>query len=184
MLCNLPIPIIFQHDRSCMKQKFERKTRQQDRDFVNFLIDIRLNDKKGTQRTFSRTKEDVTWIVPMWVTVTFSPLGNWTKVDMELVILVNKVIEWIVWFVALVSRTQVSSLKAVLLTGLTTNIKCCMLKDTFFKQQTSITWGSNRINCRISWMNTFTGTRWESISVKQRNQLLELLRSKKKIVIA
>ena len=43
-----------------MKQRFERKTRQQDRDFVNLLIDIRLNEKEGTQRTFSRSKVDVT----------------------------------------------------------------------------------------------------------------------------
>ena len=83
-----------------MKQRFERKTRQQDRDFVNLLTEIRLNEKEW----FSRVKVDVTWIVPMWVTVTFSPLGNWTKVDMELVILVNKVIEWIMWSVAPISR--------------------------------------------------------------------------------
>ena len=39
-----------------MKQKFERKTRQQDRDFVNLLTEIRLNEKEG----FSRVKVDVT----------------------------------------------------------------------------------------------------------------------------
>ena len=130
MLYNLPTPIDFQHDRSCMKQNFERKTKQQDRHFVNLLIEIRLNEKEGTQRKFSRIKVDVIWIVPMWVTVTFSPLGNWTKVDIELVILVNKVIEWIMWSVAPVSRTQVSPLKAVLCTRLIANTECCMLKDT------------------------------------------------------
>ena len=130
MLCNLPTPIVLQHERSCIKQKFERKTRQQDRDFVNLLIEIRLNEKEGTQRTFSRTKVDVTWIVPMCVTVTFSPLGNWIKVVIELVILVNKVTEWIIWFIAPVSRTKVSPLKAVLFTRLTANTECCTLKTT------------------------------------------------------
>ena len=77
-----------------MEQKFERKTRQQDRDLVNMLTKIRLNEKEGTQRKFSRTKVEVTWIVPMCVTVTFSPLDSWTKVDIEVVILVNKVMEW------------------------------------------------------------------------------------------
>ena len=110
-------------------KKFERKTRQQDRDFVNLLTDIRLNEKEGTQSTFSRVKVDVTWIVPMWMTVTFSPSGNWIKVDMLLVILVNKVIEWIMWSIAPVSRTQVSPLKEILFTRLTANTKCCMLKD-------------------------------------------------------
>ena len=48
-----------------MKQNFERKTKQQDRHFVNLLTEIRLNEKEGTQRTFSRIKEDVIWMVPM-----------------------------------------------------------------------------------------------------------------------
>ena len=43
-----------------MKQKLERKTRQHDRDLVNLLIDIKLNEKEGTHRAFSRTKVDVT----------------------------------------------------------------------------------------------------------------------------
>ena len=43
-----------------MKQKLERKTRQHDRGLVNLLIEIRLNEKEGTHRTFIRTKVDVT----------------------------------------------------------------------------------------------------------------------------
>ena len=43
-----------------MKQNLERKTRQHDRDLVNLLIDIKLNEKEETHRTFSRTKVDVT----------------------------------------------------------------------------------------------------------------------------
>ena len=35
-----------------MKQNLERKTKQQDRHFVNLLTEIRLNEKEGTQRTF------------------------------------------------------------------------------------------------------------------------------------
>ena len=128
MLCNLSTPIVFHYERFGMKQNLERKTRQHDRDLVNLLIDIKLNEKEETHRTFSRTKVDVTWIVPICVTVTLSPLGNWRKVDIELVILVNKVMEWMIWYVAPVLRTQVSLSKAVLFVGLTANIECCILK--------------------------------------------------------
>ena len=89
---------------------------------------MRLKVKVGTQSTFSRSKVEVTWMVPIWVTVTFSPLGNWTKVATQLVILVNRVREWTMWYVAPVSRTQFSLPKAVLLLGLTTNIECSMLR--------------------------------------------------------
>ena len=68
-------------------------------------MDIKLNVKEGTHSTFSRTKLAVTWIVPMCVTETFSPLGNLTKEAIELVILVNNSTEWTMWYVALVSRT-------------------------------------------------------------------------------
>jgi len=43
--------------------------------------------------------------MPMCVTGTFSPLGKCTKEKIELVILVNNEVEWIIWSVALVSRT-------------------------------------------------------------------------------
>lgn len=36
--------------------------------------------------------------------------------------------EWTMWSIAPVSKTQVSFPKAVLLTGLTANIECCILR--------------------------------------------------------
>ena len=59
-----------------MKQILERKTRQHKRVLVNWLTDIKLKVKEGTHNTFSRIKVEVTWIVPICVSVTFSPLGN------------------------------------------------------------------------------------------------------------
>ena len=58
-----------------MKHKSKRKTRQHDRVLVNWLTDIRLKVKEGTHSTFLRIKVEVTWIVPICVTITFSPLG-------------------------------------------------------------------------------------------------------------
>ena len=95
-------------------------------------MNIKLKVKEGTHSTFSRTKLEVTWMVPMCVTTTLSPLGNWTKEVIELVTLVNKSIEWTMWFVAPVSRTQVSWLYAVLFEGLIAKIECCMLKHIEF----------------------------------------------------
>ena len=79
--------------------------KQHDRLLVSWLMDIKLKVKEGTQSKFSRTKLEVTWMVPMCVTTTLSPLGNWTKEVVELVILVNKSTEWTMWSVAPVSRT-------------------------------------------------------------------------------
>ena len=73
----------------------------------------------------------------MCVTTTLSPLGNWTKEVIELVILVNKSTEWTMWSVAPVSSTQVSWLKAVLCEGLTAKIECCILKHTEFCRKIS-----------------------------------------------
>ena len=87
-----------------------RKTKQHDNDLVNLLTEIKLKEKAGTQMTSSRIKDAVTWIVHMCVARTFSPLGKCTKEEIELVILVNNEIEWIMWSVAPESRTQVSSL--------------------------------------------------------------------------
>jgi hypothetical protein len=56
----LPKPILFQATRSCMKQKCERKNTQQDGVLVSFDIEIRLNDKDGTQRTSVRSNDVVT----------------------------------------------------------------------------------------------------------------------------
>ena len=108
----------------------DKKTKQQDRLFVNWLIEIKLKVKAGTHNTFSRTKLVVTWIVPMCVTTTLSPLGNWTKDEMELVILVNSLTKWTIWSIALVSRTQVYLSKIVLLTGFLAKMECCIFKQT------------------------------------------------------
>ena len=97
-----------QQERSCIKHIMDRKMKQHDRLLVIWLMDIKLKVKEEIHSTFSRTKLEVTWMVPMCVTTTLSPLGNWTKEVTELVILVNKATEWTIWSVALVSSTQVS----------------------------------------------------------------------------
>ena len=74
--CNSPTPIVFQQERSCIKHKVDRKTRQHESVLVYLLTEIRLKLKEGTQSTFSSFSVGVTWIVPMCVTITFSPLGN------------------------------------------------------------------------------------------------------------
>ena len=79
MLCYLPTPIVFQHERSYMKQKLERNTRQHYRDLVNWLTDIKLKVKEGTHGTFLRIKVNVTWIVPICVTVTLSQFRQLDK---------------------------------------------------------------------------------------------------------
>ena len=100
-------------------------------------MDIKLKVKEGTHSTFSRTKLEVTCMVPMCVTTTLSPLGNWTKEVTELVILVNKATEWTIWSVAPISSTQVSWLYAVLFEGLIAKIECCMLKHIEFCKRSS-----------------------------------------------
>ena len=130
MLCSLPTPIVFQQERSCIKHKLDKKTKQQDNIFVNWLTEIKLKVKAGTYNTFSRAKLVVTWIVPMCVTTTLSPLGHWTKDKMELVVLVNNLIEWTIWFVAPVLRTQVCLPKIVLLAGFVAKMECSIFKQT------------------------------------------------------
>ena len=106
--------------------------KQQDRLLVSWLMDIKLKVKDGTQSTFSRIRLGDIWTVPMWVTITLSPFGNWTKEVIELVILVNKLTECTMWSVAPVSSTQVSWLKVGLCEGLTAKIECCILKHIGF----------------------------------------------------
>ena len=53
-----PTPIVLQHIRSCIKQKFDKKTRQQEQDLVSWLTDKRLKEKEGTQRTLWRIRMD------------------------------------------------------------------------------------------------------------------------------
>ena len=96
---------------------------------VNLLIDIRLNEKAGTQITFSRINVGVTWTMPMCVTRTLSPLGKCTKDDKELVMVVKRDIEWIMWSVAPVSRTQVSVLWAILFEGFSAKIEFFKLRQ-------------------------------------------------------
>ena len=66
----------------------------------------------------------------MCVTKTLSPLGNWTKDEMELIILVNNLTKWTIWSVAPMLRTQVSLPKTVLLTGFLAKMECFIFKQT------------------------------------------------------
>ena len=79
--------------------------RQQRMDFANWLIEIRLKLKEGTQSTLERIRFSETLIVPMWVTKADSPFGRFTNVFKVVVIEVKTTIEWTMWSVALVSMT-------------------------------------------------------------------------------
>ena len=65
-----------------------------------------MKEKLGIQRTFSKSKEAETWTVPIWVTLTISPLGNLTKIWIEEVMDLKKWREWTMWSVAPLSRIQ------------------------------------------------------------------------------
>ena len=113
-----PIPIVLHLIRSCKKQNLDKKNKQQFKDEVILLTKIRLKENEGTQRTLVRVREFDNLTVSMWVTNANSPLGNSTLVWRTDKIVVNKVIEWIIWSVAPVSMTQVLPEKAFPLTSL------------------------------------------------------------------
>ena len=75
------------------------------------LTDKRLKEKEGTQRTFVRVICEESWMIPTWVTIATSPLGNWTMVCKIAVIEVNKSTEQTMWSVAPVSITKSSYYK-------------------------------------------------------------------------
>ena len=116
--------------RSCIKQKFDKKIRQQEQDFVSWLTDKRLKEREGTQRTLERVKVTEREMEPLWVTIVVSPLGSSTTQ----LIVVNSVSKWTecaMWLVAPVLITQVSPLKAVLFATWVEKIEC--LKSIFLK---------------------------------------------------
>ena len=49
---------------------------QQEVFWVSLLMEIRLKEKVGMQRTFSRVNVAEILTVPTWVTLTMSPLGS------------------------------------------------------------------------------------------------------------
>ena len=102
----------------------ERNTRQRGWEWVKALIDIKLNEKEGTQRTFVRVICEESLSVPTWVTRAASLLGDSTTVCEIAVKEVNKCIEQTMWSVALVSLTQVSTPKAFLFITLAEKIEC------------------------------------------------------------
>jgi hypothetical protein len=53
-LDSLPTPIVFNVSRCWIKHISARKMRQQDMFLVSLLVDIKLNEKDGTQRTLLR----------------------------------------------------------------------------------------------------------------------------------
>jgi hypothetical protein len=59
-----------------MKQRCERKNTQQDGELVSLDMEMRLNEKDGTQRTSISSKDSKTCTVPMCVAKAFSPLGR------------------------------------------------------------------------------------------------------------
>ena len=74
--------------------------------WVNLLIETRLKEKDGMQRTFSRIRKAETCTVPMWVTLAMSPLGNLTEIWTVKVMVLKKEMEWTMRSVAPLSRIQ------------------------------------------------------------------------------
>ena len=79
--------------------------RQQRIDFVNWLTEIILKLKEGTQSTLERTRFSETLTIPMWVTKADSPFEIFANVFKVAVVEVKTVIEWTMWSVAPVSMT-------------------------------------------------------------------------------
>ena len=69
-----------------------------------------MKEKLGIQRTCSRVRVAETLTVPMWVTLTMSPLGSLIEIWTEEVIEVKKWIECTMWSVAPLSRIQLYEL--------------------------------------------------------------------------
>ena len=75
-LCALPRPIMLHWARPWIKQQSPRKMRQQLRNFVSLLTEIKLNVKEGTHRTSVKIKLEEMCTVPTCVTKAYSPLGK------------------------------------------------------------------------------------------------------------
>ena len=103
-----PIPIVLQQVRSWIKQKVDRKIRQQGWDLVMVLTKRRLKVKEGTHKTLWIVSEEERLTVPICVTEAVSPLGNST-IDWAIAVIEDKrFIEQTMWSVAPVSITQIS----------------------------------------------------------------------------
>ena len=79
---------------------------QQEQDWVSLLMEIKLKEKVVMQSTFSNNKVGVTWTIPICETLAMTPLGNLTEIWTMEVIEVKKCMEWIIWFVAPLSKIQ------------------------------------------------------------------------------
>ena len=84
--------------------------------------------KEGAHRTFSRTKGRCHLNYSYMCDSNSFNIRILDKGNIELMILVNKVIEWMIWSMTPMSKAQVSLSKAVLFAGLTINTECCILK--------------------------------------------------------
>ena len=79
---------------------------QQEEDWVSLLMEIKLKEKVGLQRTLSNSKMGETWTVPLCETLAMSPLGNLTEMWTIEVMEVKNWMEWIIWSVAPLSKIQ------------------------------------------------------------------------------
>ena len=73
---------------------------------VSLLAEIRLNEKEGTQRTFVRVKVAEILTMPICVTSSNDPLGNFTFLETIVVIDIKKVMKLTIWSVAPMSMIQ------------------------------------------------------------------------------
>ena len=77
-----------------MRQKLERKRQHQWIFWVSLLMETRLMEKVGTQRTLSNVNVELSLPVPIWVTCTMSPLGNLTEICTKKVIEERRWTKW------------------------------------------------------------------------------------------
>ena len=111
-----PTSIGLQHIRSYMKQKFDSLTRQHMSFWVSWLTYNILKENVGTRRTFSRKRWAEILTDDMWVTIAISPSGSSTTLCLTNVLVVSRVKECTMLFVASVSISHVSLPYACLLT--------------------------------------------------------------------
>ena len=100
----LIVPILSLVLGFCIKHSVEEKISSHLGDVVNWDMEIKLNEKSGTYKTFLRIKLSLKTTVPNWEAVTESPLGSLTTIDLIWLYDAKFDKEKQTWFAALESK--------------------------------------------------------------------------------
>ena len=79
---------------------------QQEGYWVNLLIKTRLKENVGIQSSSVRIEDN--WVIPIWVTLAISPLGNLIEICTMEITDVKNWREWTIWSVAPLSKDPIS----------------------------------------------------------------------------